>query len=127
MMRPDIPFAEYEKQTTRDVFIVIEPIALKIEEGAIEDARGMLARLSGWFLDKIEAGELEPWKARNAYFLLSVYLTHNYSGDILGGEAHELIHEGTLLHEYGLDFGPDTKYMRELAGRLALEDDEAEA
>ncbi|HCG99843.1 MAG: hypothetical protein A2074_01345 [Candidatus Aquicultor primus] len=121
MMRPDIPFAEYEKQTPRDVFIVVEPIALKIEEGEIEDARAMLARLSGWFLDKIEAGELEPWKARNAYFLLSVYLTDNYPGDILGEEAHELIYEGTLLHEYGLDFGPDTGHMRELAGRLAAE------
>ncbi|MDI6816426.1 MAG: hypothetical protein QME41_04455 [Actinomycetota bacterium] len=127
MMQPDIPFAEYEKQTPGDVFIVVEPIALKIEEGAIEEARVMLARLSGWFLEKIEAGELEPWKARNAYFLLNTYLTDNYPGDILGEEAHELIYEGTLLHEYGLDFGPDIRYMRELAGRLAAEAEENEA
>lgn len=127
MMRPDIPFAEYERQTTRDVFIVVEPIALKIEEGEIEGARGMLARLSCWFLDKIEAGELEPWKARNAYFLLNTYLVDNYSGDILGEEAHGLIYEGTLLHDYGMDFGPDIKYMRELAGRLAAEAEVDEA
>jgi len=81
----------------------------------------MLARLTTWFLDKIAAGELEPWKARNAYFLLHVYLTDNYPGDILGEEAHELIYEGTLLHEHGEDFGADVVYMRELAGRIVAD------
>jgi hypothetical protein len=118
MMQPDIPFTEYEKQATRDVYIVIEPIALKIEQGDIEDARHMLARLTLWFLDQIEKGELEPWKARNAYFLLNVYLIDNYPGDILGEEAQELIYEGTLLHEYGQEMGPDVAYMRKLASDL---------
>lgn len=118
-MRPDIPFKEYEKEATRDVYIVVEPIALKIEEGEIDEARSMLSRLTLWFLDQIEAGRLEPWKARNAYFLLNVYLIDNYPGDILGDEAHELIYEGTLLHEYGKDFGADIEYMRELAKNIA--------
>ncbi|MBE0447256.1 MAG: hypothetical protein IBX64_04015 [Actinobacteria bacterium] len=118
-MRPDIPFKEYAKETTRDVYFVVEPIASKIEAGEIDDARNMLARLTLWFLDQIEAGKLEPWKARNAYFLLNIYLIDNYPGDILGEEAHELIYEGTLLHEYGKDFGPDIGYMRELAERIS--------
>jgi len=118
-MQPDIPFKEYEKQTTRDVYIVVEPIALKIEAGEIDDARTMLARLTLWFLDQIEAGKLEPWKARNAYFLLHIYLTDNYPGEILGEEAHELIYEGIFLHEYGKDFGPDIDYMRKLADRIS--------
>jgi len=122
-MRPDIPFSQYAEEVTRDVFIVVEPIALKIEAGEIDDARHMLGRLTLWFLGQIEAGKLEPWKARNSYFLLNVYLTDNYPGDILGEEAHELIYEGTLLHEYGKDFGPDIGYMRELANRL-LEENE---
>lgn len=120
-MKPDIPFEEYAKETTRDVYIVVEPIALKIEAGEVDDARNMLARLTFWFLDQIEEGKLEPWKARNAYFLLYVYLTDNYPGDILGEEAHELIYEGTLLHEYGKEFGPNIEYMRELAHRISTE------
>lgn len=117
-MRPDIPFKEYESQTTRDVYVVVEPIALKIEAGEIEDARIMLARLTLWFLNQIEEGELEPWKARNTYFILNTYLFDNYPGDILGEEAHELIYEGTLLHEYGQEFGPDIKFMRRIAAQI---------
>jgi hypothetical protein len=117
-LKPDIPFSEYEKEATRETYVVIEPIALTIEEDRIEDAREMLARLTLWFLDRIERNELEPWKARNAYFLLSVYLEDNYPGDILGAEAHELIYEGTLLHEYGKEMGPDIEYMRKLAHGL---------
>lgn len=98
--------------------MVVEPIALKIENGEIADARRMLGRLTLWFLDQIEAGKLEPWKARNSYFLLNVYLTDNYPGDILGEDAHELIYEGTLLHEYGQDMGPDVGFMRRIAERL---------
>lgn len=121
-MRPDIPFKEYEKETTRDVYIVVEPIALKIENGEIADACKMLGRLTLWFLDQIEAGKLEPWKARNSYFLLNVYLTDNYPGDILGEDAHELIYEGTLLHEYGENMGPDIAYMRKIARQLLKEE-----
>jgi hypothetical protein len=117
-MKPDIPFPEYAKEASRDIYVVIEPIALKIEEDEIDDARDMLARLTLWFLDRIEKGELEPWKARNSYFLLNVYLTDNYPGHILGEEAHDLIYEGTLLHEYGQEMGPDIGYMRKLALRL---------
>lgn len=117
-MKPDIPFSEYEKEATRETYLVIEPIALKIEEDEIDDAREMLARLTLWFLDKIEKNELEPWKVRNSYFLLSVYLADNYPGDILGEEAHDLIYEGTLLHEYGQEMGPDIEYMRKLAHAL---------
>ncbi|MCL6471512.1 MAG: hypothetical protein K6T91_01700 [Firmicutes bacterium] len=121
-MRPVIPFKEYEKLTTRDVFIVVEPIALKIEEGEIEDARHMLGRLTLWFLDQIEAGKLEPWKARDAYFILHTYLTDNYIGDIMGEDAHELIYEGTLLHEYLEEYGPNIGYMRDIAKRLLEEE-----
>lgn len=117
-MRPDIPFKEYKKETAHDIYMVVEPIALKIENGEIPDARRMLGRLTLWFLDQIEAGKLEPWKARNSYFLLNVYLTDNYPGDILGEDAHELIYEGTLLHEYGKDMGPDIGFMRRVAERL---------
>jgi len=117
-MRPDIPFREYEHLATRDVYVVVEPIALKIEEGEIEDARVMLARLTLWFLDQIEKGELEPWKARNSYFILNTYLIDNYPGDILGEEAHELIYEGTLLHEYGKEFGPDIEFMWRIAAQI---------
>jgi len=117
-VRPDIPLKEYEKLTTRDVYFVVEPIAQKIEAGKIDDAINMLARLTLWFLDQIESGKLEPQKARDSYFLLHIYLTDNYPGDILGEEAHDLIYEGTFLHEYGKDFGPDIAFMRELANKL---------
>jgi hypothetical protein len=118
-VKPEIPFAEYAKEATRETYIIIEPIAVKIEEDEIDDAREMLGRLTLWLLAKIENKELEPWKARNAYFLLNVYLIDNYPGDIIGEEAHELIYEGTLLHEYRQDLGPDVGYMRDLANRLS--------
>lgn len=120
-MKPDIPFSEYGQEAARDVFIVVEPVALKIEAGELADARSMLARLTTWFLDKIAAGELEPEKARDAFFLLHVYLTDNYAGEILGEEAHALIYEGTMLHELGEDYGADVAYMRELARRITVE------
>lgn len=117
-VKPEVPYSEYAKEASRETYIVVEPIALKVEENKIDDACNMLARLTIWFLDKIEKGELEAWKARNAYFLLNVYLIDNYLGNILGDEAHELIYEGTLLHEFGQEMGPDVGYMRELALRL---------
>ncbi len=117
-MRPTIPFKEYEKGTTRDVYLVVEPIALKIEADQIGDARRMLGRLTLWFLDQIESGKLEPWKARSSYFLLYIYLTDNYLGDVLGEDAQELIYEGTLLHEYGTELGPDIDLMRKIAAQL---------
>lgn len=118
-MRPDIPFSAYQDRVERDIYIVIEPIALKIEEGDIDDAREMLGRLTLWLLDKVEAGELESYKARNAYFILNVYLTDNFMTEIMGDDAHELIYEGTLLHEVGQDMGPDIGFMRGIAERLA--------
>ncbi len=125
-MQPNVPFKEYEKEAARDIYIVVEPIALKIEENQIEDARHMLGRLTLWFLDQIETGKLEAWKARNAYLLLFIYLTDNYIGDVLGEDAQELIYEGTLLHEYGTEFGPDIDLMQKIANQLKSENEEKE-
>lgn len=125
-MRPVVPFKEYEKEATRDVYIVVEPIALKIEEDQIEDARHMLGRLTLWFLDQIKIGKLEARKARSAYLLLFIYLTDNYIGDVLGEDAQELIYEGTLLHEYGTELGPDIDLMRKIANQLKSEVEEKE-
>jgi hypothetical protein len=117
-VKPEIPFTEYAREATRETFILVEPIAAKIEEDKIDDAKEMLARLTLWLLARVEEEDLEPWKARNAFFLLNVYLIDNYPGEIIGEEAHELIYEGTLLHEYGQEMGPDIELMRNLANRL---------
>lgn len=86
-----------------------------LTHGLARDVDDVLAALSLWIIDQLEAKGISPQKADEVFTLLDVFLTDERADVELSKEAEELLAQAQLLHHFGGDYGPDPTYLRKLA------------
>jgi hypothetical protein len=89
-----------------------------LREGLRADAERSIAAYTLWVLDALNAGDLTPNEADEAFTMLDVYLTDNHV-PYFSEPIQEIIFEGEILHHYNEPADSPTaarpKLMRELA------------
>jgi hypothetical protein len=74
-----------------------------------------LAVVALWALDAIEVGRLDPAEADRVFTMLDVEIDETPDGPALSDNAHQLVLEGMMLHDWGTEFSADPVRMRDLA------------
>jgi hypothetical protein len=94
--------------------LVDQAVALH-RRGLVRDLEVVLAFITLWLLDRVEAGRMQGAEANRIFTLLDARLTTPGGETRLSEEAQELLFESEFLHHLGEPDGPDPQRLRQLA------------
>lgn len=101
-----------------DVKEQVRPVINLVINGNIPGAEKAIARDILRMMDDIEKGHTSPQKVDDYCLLLDIYFT-DYLKEINISEGLGcLLTEGMSFHDYNTEYGPDIKYIRELAEKI---------
>src|SRR5438552_6625259 len=96
---------------------VLAPFEAALSRGLVREAEVFLAGLALRFLERVEAGTLDPAEANELFTDLDV-LFSDTAGEHLSVAAADLLMEGEHFHHWGDEWATDPAKVRQLADAI---------
>jgi hypothetical protein len=98
-----------------DVADIVESLAELIEHDLVRDAEVVLAFLTLWLLDRVQANRMSREQADAVFTAIDVRLSAPGAESALSPDVQELLFESEFLHHLGEADGPDPDHLRAMA------------
>jgi len=102
----------------RSVEEVAKPILDTLDPAATGAFAKRLAQFALEVVSQIEGGRLLPKEGDQYFTLIDLYITDHFRDLDLGQDLKDLIFEGTILHDYGKEYGANLAAMKSLALKI---------